>query len=91
MHRLGTVTGALTAEAVPLHGAGETFALGGTRHIDVAAIGEDLRGQLLPNLVLGRGIRVVQPQLRQVSAWVDAGGGVLTCQRLVDLAWLISP
>lgn len=29
----------LTAEAVPLHGAGETFALGGTRHIDVAAIG----------------------------------------------------
>lgn len=72
MHRLGTVTGALTTEAVALHGAGEALPLGGSGDVDVAAVSEDLGGQLLADLVLGRRVRVVQPQLGQEPARVDA-------------------
>src|SRR5262249_44718052 len=87
VHRLGTVTGTLTAEAVPLHGAGEALALGRAGHVDIGAVGEDLSRQFLADLVFGRRIRVVQPQFGQVAARVDARSGVLTGHRLVDLTW----
>ncbi len=68
MHRLRAVAGALALEAVALHGAREALALAGAGHVDVGAVGEDLGGQLLTDLVLGGGGLVVEPQLGEVAA-----------------------
>ena len=78
MHRLGAVAGALTLEAVTLHGAREALALRGAGHVDVGAVGEDLGRQLLADLVVGGGGLVVETELGQVPAGVDPSGGVLT-------------
>ena len=86
VHRLRTVAGALAGKAVALHGARETLALGGAGHVDVGAVGEDLGGQLLADLVLAGGGLVVEPQLGKVPARVDTCGAVLPGQRLVHLA-----
>src|SRR5262249_46085737 len=86
VHSLGTVAGALAAEAVALHGACVALALAGAGHVDVGAVGEDLGGQLLADLVLTGGGLVVEPQLGEVAARVDARSGVLTGHRLVHLA-----
>ena len=86
VHRLRTVAGALAGKAVALHGAREALALAGAGHVDVGAVGEDLGGQLLADLVLAGGGLVVEPQFGEVAARVDARGGVLTGQRLVHLA-----
>lgn len=65
MPGLGAVTGALTAEAVPLHGAGVALPLG-SGDVDVAAVGEDFSGQLLADLVGGRRFFIGEAQLGQV-------------------------
>ncbi len=87
MHRTtGTVTGALTAEAVPSWCRRNLCPLG-YRHIDVAAIGGDLRGHSCPAWYFrSRHPEVVQ----RLSAWVDAGGGA-DLSAAVTLRGLISP
>ena len=62
-------------EAVALHGAGEALALGGAGHVDIAAVGEDLGGQLLADLELGGGGLIVEPELGEMPARVDTCGG----------------
>src|SRR6185312_5251967 len=78
VHRLRTVAGALAGKAVTLHGAREALALAGAGHVDVVAIGEDLGGQLLTDLVLRRSGLVLEPQLGEMSARVHTRRRVLT-------------
>src|SRR5699024_7515142 len=77
VHRLRTVRGALTAEAVALHGAGETLALGGPCDVDEGAVGEHVRAELLAQLEAGRLLGAVEPELHEVAAWGHARLGEL--------------
>src|SRR5690606_21903948 len=71
------------AEAVPLHDTGGALALAGADDVDQRALGEDLDGQLLADLVAAR---VVGADLGHVPARGDPGLAEVTALRLVHLA-----
>src|SRR5690606_28069743 len=88
VHPVGAVAGAEAAEAVALHDAAEALALADGGDVHALAGGEDVDLDLLADLVLAD---VVEPQLDQADARLDAGPGVVAGEGLVELGGLLVP
>src|SRR5690606_7142873 len=86
VHAVGAVAGTEATEAVALHDAAEALALADGGDVHALAGGEDVDRDLLADLVVAH---VVEPQLDQADARLDAGLRVVAGEGLVELGGLL--